>query len=139
MNTTTETKGANRGQSQARAQLESIVEMVKALEAADAGDDENAKDEARQTIQEDPLSVEVRTDWYMPGNKHEGSPAFYRILLCWGGPACQIIGELSEHGEPGTAEIQGQDWGTPWETLRGLTGEQEKALLTYSQQFYFGE
>ena len=43
---------------QARAQLDSIMEMVKALETGEEIDGEDAHDR----IQEDPLSVEVRTD-----------------------------------------------------------------------------
>jgi hypothetical protein len=120
------TQDTDNAKSQAVAQLESIVEMVKALDTED------------EAIQQDPLSVEVRKDWYVPGSEDD-KPTDFRILLCWGGPAVQIIGELDEHGQPEKARIEYQDWGTPWTVLYEMTNEQSEALLTYCQQFYFGE
>ena len=129
-------KEENRAESQAKAQLGSIVEMVDALETAK--DDEKAREEAEQRISEDPLSVEIRGDWHTPGREDEGAVE-YRVLLCTGGPAVRIIGELSEHSEPETARIEFQDWGTPWtEFWIEDDGKREK-LLTYARQFYFGE
>lgn len=93
------------------------------------------EDEARQLIDEDPLSVEVRSDWGEPGSNLE--PAEYNILLCTGGPACRIIGKLGQHQEPETAALEYQDWSTPWERHRTTT-EEDEALLTYAQQFCFG-
>lgn len=97
------------------------------------------EDDARQTIQEDALSVEVRSDWHTPGDSEDSKPTEFRILLCTGGPAVQIIGELNEHFEPDRARIQHQDWGTPWTEIFGLDASQVEALLTYCRQFYFGE
>lgn len=122
---------------QAKAQLDSIREMVQALN--DAGDDDEKREKAVQTIHENPLSVEVRSGWYPPNDKDaDKAPAEYRILLCWGGPACQIVGALSEHGEPDTARIEYQDWGTPWTEYR-ISREDQDVLLSYARQFYFGE
>ena len=91
----------------------------------------------RQSISEDPLSVEVRADWHTPGD--EGNkPTEYNILLCTGGPACRIIGDLDEYQQPDTAKIEYQDWFTPWEALLPLEDEEHEALLTYARQFYFG-
>jgi hypothetical protein len=129
-------KEQDHAKDQAKAQLESIKEMVDELNKATENDDENAIDDARQTIEQDPLSVEVRSDWYTLDPDSDKKPAFYRILLCWGGPACQVVGELSEHGEPETASIEYQDWGTRWTEYR-LTKEEEKTVLTYAQCFYF--
>lgn len=129
-----ETNDESRSDNQAKAQLESITEMVAVLIAA--GEDDQKREEAEQTIQEDPLSVEVRSDWHAPGG--ESALGEYQILLCWGGPACRIIGELSEHGEPETARIEHQDWGTPW-TEHRLTSEEEETVLKYARCFYFGE
>ena len=129
----TERKDESRSEYQAKSQLESIREMVAALEAA--GDDDTAREEAEQTIHEDPLSVEVRGDWYQPGSKAE-KPCRYRILLCWGGPACRIIGDLDQYGQPETAEIEHQDWRIPWTELH-TSNEDEKVLLTYARCFYF--
>ena len=112
------------------------------------GDWFNSKDEAldaaRQAIEEDALSIEVRTGWYSPGARDpDTKPAAYRILLCTGGPAVQIIGELSKHGEPETARMQVQDWFQPWTDFRPQVGpddyDSEPILLAYAQCFCFGE
>jgi hypothetical protein len=127
-----------RSEDQARAQLAGIVEMVDALTTASNNDDDAAVETARDAIQNDPLSVEVRTDWHTIG-ADDTKPTHYRILLCTGGPACQIVGELSIHGEPETAEIQHQDWFTPWVNLYGTSTAEDEALLAYAREFYFGE
>lgn len=155
-----------RAQSQAKAQLNSLVEMVKRLEHCQdctgedcelsdkeiyaginlyyqEGDKATEEDretyhneeEARQAIQEDPLSVQVRSDWQNPGD--EMMAAEYEILLCTGGPAVRIIGELDQHQQPDTAKIEYQDWFTPWERYSATTDEEDKALLAYALQFYF--
>lgn len=97
---------------------------------------------AQERIQEDALSVEVRSGWYVAGRGGEDiKPTEYCILLCTGGPAVRITGELSEHGEPETARLEMQDWFLPWSEYRP-TGqnivESEKILLAYARQFYFG-
>ena len=117
---------------QAKAQFRSICEMVKALDTKD----DYKREQAEQTIQEDALSVEVRSDWYQPGESAE--PSEFMILLCTGGPACRIIGELDQYKQPSSARIEYQDWGTPWTEFR-LDAEQEETLLTYCRQFWFGE
>ena len=121
----------NRARDQARAQLDSIVEMVKALET----EDDDAREKALETIREDPLEVSVRSDWHSPGE--EGESMEYLILLCTGGPAVRIIGELGRFNEPDTAELQYQDWFTSWEDCP-ITIKEEQALLTYAGCFYFG-
>jgi len=122
-------------ENQARAQLESIKEMIAALDLA--GEDDNARDDAYQIIQEDPLSVEVRSDWHSPGDR-DTETAEYNILLCTGGPACRIVGELDKWAQPETASIEHQDWGTPW-TKYPLNREDEAIVVRYAQCFYFGE
>lgn len=142
--TNTATKEENHGLDQAKAQLRSIIEMVEALNDAKridriAGDCENEIEEAQRRIQEDPLSVEVRSDWHSPAAAdYERHISEYRILLCTGGPAVQIIGELSQFGEPESARLQHQDWFKPW-TDYPLTKEEEESVLQYAQQFYFGQ
>ncbi len=116
---------------QAIAQFKSIKEMVANLNT----EDETEREEAEQTIHEDPLSVQVRSDWHNPGEKGEISE--YNILLCTGGPACRIIGEL-ENGQPTSAKIEHQDWGTPWTEYR-LSAEDEAIVIQYANCFYFGE
>ena len=121
---------------QALAQLESIKEMVEAFEKANEEADYDAADEARERILEDALEVAVRSDWYSPGEEAEASE--YRILLCTGGPAVQLIGDLDHYKEPKSVRLMCQDWSTPWTEVI-VTGDDRKALLTYAQQFYFGQ
>lgn len=116
---------------EARAQLDGIIKMVEALRKGEEIDGQDPQ----ERIQEDPLSVEVRTGWHNPGEGMENEE--YTILLCTGGPACRIIGDLI-HDEPDTAKIEYQDWFTPWESYYDTTPEEDEALLSYAQQFYYG-
>ena len=125
------TTDQERAESQARAQLESIIEMVSALNTQDDG---FVQEEARQAIQDDPLSVEVRSGWTVVGAPLEATEYF--ILLCWGGPAVRIIGTLDRE-EPADAKLEYQDWGISW-TAYPTTSEDDAALLEYARQFYFG-
>ncbi len=127
---------------QAKAQLESITELMAALDKAEAngtaeldGDTLDA-DAIRERINEDPLEVLVRNDWHAPGAE-DAEATEYLILLCTGGPAVRIVGDLTGHEEPDTARLEYQDWFTPWiEYL--LTEDENAVLLRYAQQFYFG-
>jgi hypothetical protein len=120
---------------QALAQFASIREMVEALKAADDTDD----DTAREAIEQDALSVEVRSGWASVGATLE--PLEFRILLCTGGPAVQIVGELTEHNEAFEPRLQYQDWFTPWTDLHGadLPDDLAEILEAYCAVFYFGE
>ena len=106
-------------------------------ELEDAAGDFAGDDDARRRIEEDPLSVQVRSDWHSPGEDPTDAGGQFELLLCTGGPACRIIGELDESCEPRTARIEHQDWGTPW-TDYPLTGEEEDAVLAYCRCFCFG-
>ena len=133
------TENTEHAKKQAKAQIKSIVEMVTALQEAEENDDEAAREVAYETIMENPLSVEVR-EWHSPGaDDYRGKPTDYRVLLCTGGPACQIVGGLNRWGEPETATAQYQDWFTPWINYNGTTQEEEDALLRYTQCFWYGE
>lgn len=77
---------------------------------ADAGDCSDA-DDARQRIEEDPLSIEYRSDWQ--DNKDELVASEVCILLTTGGPAVRIIADL-EDGTISSPRLEVQDWGTPW-------------------------
>lgn len=133
-----------RAKSQARAQIDTLVEMMSALtKAQDEGEAEYDgemcdEDYIRERISEDPLSVQVRSDWHTPGD--EGESVEFEILLCTGGPAVRIIGELREnYNEPESATVQYQDWFTPWVDYSETTEEEDKAILRYCQHFYYGE
>ena len=96
-------------------------------------------DEARQAIEEDALSCEVRSGWTTPGNPMEAEE--FRILLCTGGPAVQIRGELGQYSEPSRAWMECQDWFTSWTEVFG-EGERrisQDTLLEYARCFFFGE
>lgn len=92
-------------------------------------------DDARQSIQEDPLSVQVRSGWYSPGDTPEAEE--YEILLCTGGPAVRIVGNLGQYNEPDDARIECQDWFTSWTEV--FDGIDRDVLLEYARCHYFGE
>ena len=127
---------------QARAQLESILELVEAIETAQVNQEGLFEGETldldglEERAREWPLSILVRSDWVSPGS--ELAPAEYEILLCTGGPAVRIRGDLSEHGVLTTARLEYQDWFTAWDRLAHSSGESE-ALLRFVSLFWFGE
>ena len=152
----------NHAAEQAKAQAESISAMIAAVnldwdrleELRDMNQDDMSEDDgaelaelesiegeyssqedAIQAIQDDPLSVEVRSDWQSLGEPLVASE--FCILLCTGGPAVRILGELDENKEPARAWIEYQDWGTPW--TQAFNVIEQETLLAYCSQFYFGE
>ena len=97
----------------------------------------NDAEKASTMLDEDPLSVQVRSAWYTPGSEGEdldNAPAEFTILLCTGGPAVRIMGELDEHGDPHRAWIEYQDWGTPWTQYFDAS---QATLLSYAQHFLY--
>ena len=117
------------------ATYDTIVEMVDALQnPVDLDDGRDAYETALEAIQQDALSVEVRSDWVSPGEKMTAGQ--FNILLCTGGPAVRIMGELDEHGEPYRAWLECQDWGTQWTQVFNVS---QDTLLAYASCFYFGE
>lgn len=109
------------------AELDELAELEAA--AADCEDE----DDAINRIQEDALSVDVRSDWTAPGTTLEAGE--FQILLCTGGPAVRIIGEL-DRGEPVRAWLEYQDWGTSWTRYYGASSD---TLCKYAAHFYFGD
>ena len=99
--------------------MESIKEIIKKSNRSQTYKD---MDEILEEIHQYPLEVK----------KTQG----YELLLGTGGPAVRIVGKLNEYGEPETAELQGQDWGTRWERTEN---QDEKTLLQFAQHFHFGE
>ena len=122
-------------------QDEAIVKMQEFLQndnqelrdLLDAANGCTDQEEARAAIQEDPLSVQVRSDW--ENSSSEFAASEFQILLCTGGPAVRIMGELQK-GQPCRAWLEYQDWGTPWTMYFGAD---QSVLLAYCQEFYFGE
>lgn len=97
---------------------------------ADAGDCTD-KEDARQRISEDPLEVTVRSGWVNQGEEMTADD--FQILLCTGGPAVRIRGELDNDGTPCRAWMEYQDWGTPWTQYFGA---EQSRLLAYAQNFF---
>ncbi len=97
---------------------------------ADAGECKN-QDDARQRIEEDPLSIQVRSDWHNIGEDSED--AEFEILLTTGGPAVRIVGELDD-GEVLRPRLEVQDWGKPWTEYFAI---ERDTLETYCGVFCF--
>lgn len=127
---------------QARAQLDEILRLVRTYESiGDNPEDPDMADDARETardaLTDNALEVSVRSGWYTPGTAGgSGKPEEYRILLCTGGPAVRIIGDLGQYNELDCAVLQYQDWGTPWTTYP-LDADEHAALLRYAAFHYF--
>lgn len=110
---------------------ENSVEFCKLQQAAG---DCTSRDDAQERLYEFPLSVQVRSGWVSPGEDMEA--AEFEILLCTGGPAVRIRGELDEHNQPDRAWIEYSGWGTGW--CQYFDAEQA-TLLAYANQFSYGE
>ena len=130
--TTTITAEKNSARTCALAKLAQITRLLRLRDRCNAAGHCDWADEIQRQIDELPLSVEVRTGWHAPGDYNETGE--YRILLTWGGPAVQIVGELTSFGEPDNAALQCQDWLTSWETVAA----DEIVLLDFARNFYFG-
>jgi len=109
--------------------LETIREVVARL------DDDDTAEAARDEIMEYPLEVSVRSGWTSLGQLLEADE--YRLLLSTGGPASCITGNL-DGGEAYSANLMYQDWFTPW-TPAPLSEADSHVLLTFAQQFYYGD
>jgi hypothetical protein len=74
-----------------------------------------SREDAEEAIYNDPLSIDYRSGWSSDPNHL--TPEDFQILLCTGGPAVRIMGELDFDGTPHRAWLEYQDWGTPWTML----------------------
>ena len=106
----------------------SDVAGIKCFDDISRNDADTVEDAASELA----LSVCVRSGWTAVGDAME--PEEFEILLTTGGPGCRIVGDLNG-GEPCRAELQHQDWGTPWTRL---PGQQCDALNWFAGLFYFG-
>lgn len=113
-----------------------IQELTIKLRQIRDGEIEGDEDDVRREIDEGPLSISVRDGWRSPGALNEDGPEEYEILLSTGGPALRIYGKIGDHNEPETAELQAQDWFTPWTRVPDVD---EDVLLDYARNFYFGD
>lgn len=113
---------------------EHLSEIKKELaELEEAAGDCTSEEEARKRIEEDALSVEVRSDWVSPGE--DMTAGEFRILLCTGGPHVEIVGDLDNYKQPSRPRILYKDFGESGE----LFDFDREAVLRYCSVFYFGE
>lgn len=134
------TETIDHARDQAKAQFDIIAELMKNHRRAEKDNFNDSKEDdaenTREAIEGNALSIEVRSEWHTVASTQ--TPGQYKILLCTGGPAVRITGELDENIQPIDAKLEYQDWGTPW-TEYQLIPEYSETLLAYAQQFYFGE
>jgi hypothetical protein len=110
----------NGGKSAALAMLPAFKDLATRLDSEDWRESEKAGHEA----QEMPLEVLTRDGWYAPGNPDERElESEYAILFSTGGPAVRAYKTAG-----GAWELQGQDWGTPWERVCIEDAESLKAF-----------
>lgn len=132
-----------RAKEQAQAQLDSIVEIMDAFDKArEDGEAEFegetcSESDLEERIQEGPLSVEVRSGWHSPGTPAEAEE--FMLLLCTGGPAVRITGDLGQYNTPENVRIEYQDWFTSWERLSITDDHALEQLVAYARCFYYGE
>ena len=108
--------------------------MVRELSWNDDPDPDSIREKIEQLVDEDPLSVEVRSGWTSLNEAME--PEEFSILLCTGGPAVRLRGALCR-GEVVRCWLEHQDWFTAWHGLSS-SGSSD-ALVWYAERFWWGE
>ena len=79
--------------------------------------------------------VSVRSGWSSLGAGLEAEQ--FRIDLAGGGPAVRIIGDLARFGQAEDAQLEYQDWGTPWIEFRLMNDMERNAVAWFCNQFYW--
>ena len=87
-----------------------------------------SREEAEEAIYNNPLDISYRSGW--SDDPNHLTPEEFSILLCTGGPAVRIVGEFNWDGQPHSARLEYQDWGTPWTML--FDGQSD--ALDYAQR-----
>ena len=105
-----------------------IEEREELAELEEQAGEYASQEEAEEAIYNNPLDIQYRSGWASSAEDLE--PEEFSILLCTGGPAVRIVGELGNHGEPCRAWLEYQDWGTPWTML--FDGQSD--ALEYAQR-----
>ena len=88
-----------------------------------------SQEDARERIQEDPLSLEYRSEWTSPGE--ELTPKEFRLVLCTGGPHVEIVGDC----ELTRVRVLYREWGDSGE----LFDFDRNAVVTYCSLVGIGE
>lgn len=99
----------------------------------EAAGEYTSEDDAQRALDENALSVEVRSDWCTPGEPMTAGE--YRILLCTGGPRVELVGDLGEDMQPTRVRVIHKDWGTHGE----MFDFDHDVVLDYCSRHYFGE
>jgi hypothetical protein len=113
---------------------EDLTERLANGEEIDGVDFKFDEDAAWQAIDEDPLSVQVRGGWHDVGEEPEDEE--FQILLCTGGPAVRITGDLDSYGNPTRLVIEHNDWFEPW-TSFWMNDEEKEEVLKYCNRFIY--
>jgi hypothetical protein len=144
---TSEKTERNHAEENAQAWAEGIMELYNgyhALENRDKdsvtidGEEYTDSSEITDHVMEDPLSVEVRSDWHCLGDTEANEPIEFKILLSTGGPALRIIGDLSKYNQLENPTLQWQDWGTPWTTYNPTFPDTEESDWNEALDWYCG-
>lgn len=101
--------------------LETLQELTE--QAAEC----ESQDEALEQLENNPLEILYRSDW--ESSPTDLTPSEFAILLCTGGPAVRIRGELDHNGYPTRAWVEYQNWGISWTEL----GSYQSVALEYAQ------
>ena len=101
--------------------LETLQELTEQADGCDS------QDEALGRLEDNPLDIQFRSDW--ESYTSDLTPSEFSILLCTGGPAVRVRGELDDHGYPYRAWVEYCDWGTQWTEL----GSYQSVALDYAQ------
>lgn len=90
-------------------------------------DRERATEAIEEQARSGVLSVEWQGGWTAEDKITQEDATEWRALLAWGGPAVQVVAQVT-----GGAVIQGQDWFTPWETIKDTTKDEDAALWWFA-------
>jgi hypothetical protein len=127
---------AGRAWRQAGYQLLHIMQLYHQWNAAERENNEQERDRIREEADCFAAGgIAVQSGWTAPSNPLEAE--HWRIDLSGGGPAVRLVGNFAQHGYATDAELQYQDWGTPWLEFRLLNDIERKAVSWYANTFYW--
>ena len=91
---------------------------------------EDLRDNLREWVDSQALSVQLRSAWYAQGTEPE--PEEFRIVLSVGGPTLTLEGELDRYGSPCCAQLR-YSWYSQSQVLPCIESEAE-ALVWFACQ-----
>ena len=127
----------DKAKEQAKIQIDGIVELIGKLVNLTSDETETQMDDLRAEIYGSVLSIRVRTDWHTLGDPEDYRPIEFELLLCTGGPAVKICGDLDQNYRPSDPEVWYQDWYTLWELYTGITPIEQQSLKLFCEEFCF--